>query len=242
MEDNNIYGDLEKQTEVVAPVTFATAVEEEVDDELAMLQQQVSDIQQDHALRQLHDAATKEEGQRKKVPAPTAAAAPTNASIFIGNLDPRTSEADLRLFFQPCGPIERVTVLKDKLTGQPKGTAYVTFEAEEGATAALLKDGQQCHGKPLKIAIKRDNIPASMRGGRGAAPGGFVPRGRGGPPMPNMQGMNPNPNNMMNNPLVQMMGAMMMAMGQQGGAFNPYGQQPRGRGGRGGRGGGRGGF
>lgn len=218
---DEIYGDLESvQASNASPAK--PAAPEEVDDELAMLQQQVNDIQQDHALRQLHDTAAKEEGLRKKAPV-AAATVTANTSIFVGGLDARTTESDLRLFFQPCGAIERVTVLKDKATGQPRGTAYVTFETEEAATAALLKDGQQCHGKPLKIAIKRDNVPAAMRGGRG---GTFPPRGRGA--------QNFGQNAM--NPMMQMMGAMMAAMGQQGG-FTPYGPQ-RGRGGRGGRAGG----
>ena len=199
------------------------------DAEIAEMQRQLAEMQEDLQLHNVNDAAKREEGQRKSglvAPGGAAAAAPTrNTSIFIGNMDPKTTESDLRIFFAPCGPIRRVTMLKDKFTGMPKGNAYVEFEAEDGANAAVLKNNQPCHGKPLKIDMKRDNLPASMRGGAGGAPGAvgqgmpfrgampFAPRGRGAAAQMQQQQM--------------AMAAAMMMMG--GGAFSPYGA-PRGRG------------
>lgn len=44
-----------------------------------------------------------------------------NRSVFVGNVDYSTSPEDLQAHFQACGSINRVTILLDKFTGQPKG-------------------------------------------------------------------------------------------------------------------------
>jgi polyadenylate-binding protein 2 len=42
-------------------------------------------------------------------------------SVFVGNVDYSTSPEELQAHFQSCGSINRVTILLDKFTGQPKG-------------------------------------------------------------------------------------------------------------------------
>jgi len=42
-------------------------------------------------------------------------------SIFVGNVDYSASPEDIQAHFQECGSINRVTILLDKYTGQPKG-------------------------------------------------------------------------------------------------------------------------
>jgi hypothetical protein len=47
-------------------------------------------------------------------------------SIFVGNVDYSASPEDIQGHFQSCGSINRVTILLDKFTGQPKGYASST--------------------------------------------------------------------------------------------------------------------
>jgi hypothetical protein len=206
------------------------------DDELSRIRQQIGELEESHHLRTAQDAAAKEEGQRKSA-GPTSSSSASagsakNTSVFVGGMDPKTTESELRIFFNSCGPIKRVTILKDKFSGQSKGTAYVEFEGEQACSSALLRDGQQCHGKPLKVAVKRDNVPQFMRGGT-VAPGSqafqapmFRGRGRGTSQAPN--------------PMAAM-GMMMATMMGSALGFNPMAQGTRGRG-RGGSGRGRGQF
>lgn len=42
-------------------------------------------------------------------------------SIFVGNVDYSTSPEEIENYFRQCGSINRVTILLDKFTGQPKG-------------------------------------------------------------------------------------------------------------------------
>jgi polyadenylate-binding protein 2 len=210
------------------PADVQFNVEVDAEAELEEMKRQVDSLQEDMQLKTLQESAARDEGTRKTAAVAAAAqagAAKTNTSIFVNDLDTRTTEADLRVFFAACGTISRVTVLKDR-QGNPKGMAYVEFESEEQAHTALLKDGQSLHGKPLKVAMKRDNIPGFMRGvPRGG--GGYIPRGgRGG-----IGGANP---------MQQEMATLAMLAGMMSQGFNPY-SMGRGGGGRG-RGRGRGGY
>jgi polyadenylate-binding protein 2 len=42
-------------------------------------------------------------------------------SIFVGNVDYSATPEEIQAHFQPCGSINRVTILLDKFTGQPRG-------------------------------------------------------------------------------------------------------------------------
>jgi RNA recognition motif-containing protein len=46
-------------------------------------------------------------------------------SIFVGNVDYSASPEEIQTHFKSCGPINRVTILLDKFSGQPKGYAVI---------------------------------------------------------------------------------------------------------------------
>lgn len=48
-------------------------------------------------------------------------AAKDNLSIYVGQVDYSTTPEELLAHFQPCGTVERVTIVCDKMTGKPKG-------------------------------------------------------------------------------------------------------------------------
>lgn len=48
-------------------------------------------------------------------------------SIFVGNVDYSASPEEVQAHFQSCGSINRVTILLDKFTGQPKGWVFSFF-------------------------------------------------------------------------------------------------------------------
>lgn len=54
-------------------------------------------------------------------------------SIFVGNVDYSASPEEIQAHFQSCGSINRVTILLDKFTGQPKG--YARFPSYASQTA-----------------------------------------------------------------------------------------------------------
>ncbi|KAF3924218.1 Nucleolin [Orbilia brochopaga] len=98
-------------------------------------------------------------------------------SIFVGNVDYGASPEEIQTHFQSCGSINRVTILLDKFTGQPKGYAYVEFAEPSLVAQALVLNESIFRGRPLKVVPKRTNIPGMQRGRGGYRGGG---RGRGG--------------------------------------------------------------
>ncbi|RDA95869.1 hypothetical protein CP533_5146 [Ophiocordyceps camponoti-saundersi (nom. inval.)] len=105
-------------------------------------------------------------------------------SIFVGNVDYSASPEEIQAHFQSCGSINRVTILLDKFTGQPKGYAYVEFKEPSLVPQALVLNESVFKGRNIKVTPKRTNIPGMSRGrGRGGFRGGrgFYNRGGGFP-------------------------------------------------------------
>ncbi|KAB5554858.1 hypothetical protein GE09DRAFT_1222330 [Coniochaeta sp. 2T2.1] len=107
-------------------------------------------------------------------------------SIFVGNVDYSASPEEVQAHFQSCGSINRVTILLDKFTGQPKGYAYVEFTEPSLVAQALVLNESVFKGRNIKVVPKRTNLPGMSRGrGRGGMRGGgrgFFGGGRGGFP------------------------------------------------------------
>jgi RNA recognition motif-containing protein len=94
-------------------------------------------------------------------------------NIFVGNLSFATTEDSVRSLFESYGTVERVSIVTDRDTGQPRGFGFVemTDDAEaEKAIAAL--NGRELGGRDLNVNEAR---PKADRG-----PGGGRPRSNGG--------------------------------------------------------------
>lgn len=102
-------------------------------------------------------------------------------SIYIGQVDYGSTPEELQALFQSCGTINRVTILCDKFTGQPKGYAYIEFASRDAVESAILLNDTMFRGRQLKVTPKRQNVRGYnfTRGGRGGGRGGRGGRGRG---------------------------------------------------------------
>ncbi|KAI5950140.1 hypothetical protein KGF54_005288 [Candida jiufengensis] len=105
-------------------------------------------------------------------------------SIYIGNVDYLSTPLELQQHFSSAGIVNRVTILMNKLTGQPKGFAYLEFSDVDGVNKAVATlDGTMFRERELKVMAKRTNIPGISvpRGSlRGRGRGGIMRGGRGG--------------------------------------------------------------
>ena len=105
-------------------------------------------------------------------------------SIYVGNVDYSATAQELEAHFQGCGSINRVTILCDKFSGQPKGYAYVEFGDKDAVQTAMALDESLFKGRQIKVVSKRTNRPgisSTDRFPRGGGRGGFRGgRGRGG--------------------------------------------------------------
>ena len=101
-----------------------------------------------------------------------------------------------------CGPAARVTILKDKMTGHPTGTAYLQFLTPTQAAAALALTGSLLLQRPIAVMPKAskpsyaltaytanpsNQVATPRLAGQPYTPfvdyqpgsGGYAPRGRG---------------------------------------------------------------
>ena len=60
-----------------------------------------------------------------------------NSKLYVGNLSPSVTEADLRFLFSRIGAVTEVDLKLDPATHQSRGYAFVTMATPELATAAL---------------------------------------------------------------------------------------------------------
>lgn len=86
--------------------------------------------------------------------------------IYVGNLPFDTTEDELRELFSEHGPVEDVQLITDRMTGRPRGFAFVEMGSEEAADVAIRSlNGKEISGRPLTVS------KAQMRGTHGAGGG-----------------------------------------------------------------------
>ncbi|XP_050547377.1 CUGBP Elav-like family member 1 isoform X7 [Daktulosphaira vitifoliae] len=75
--------------------------------------------------------------------------------LFIGMLSKKISEPDIRLMFEPFGPIEECSVLRDP-NGVSKGCAFVTYTTKQNAIAAIkgMHHSQTMEGCTCPLVVK----------------------------------------------------------------------------------------
>lgn len=75
-----------------------------------------------------------------------------NSKLYVGNISFNTSEADLRDTFGQFGTITDVYIASDRMTGRPRGFAFVTFGTrEESLLAAEKMNGVELDGRQLTV-------------------------------------------------------------------------------------------
>ena len=57
--------------------------------------------------------------------------------LFVGNLSFNTTENDLQDTFAAHGTVVEANLMVDRVSGRPRGFAFVTMETIEGAKAAV---------------------------------------------------------------------------------------------------------
>jgi RNA recognition motif-containing protein len=71
--------------------------------------------------------------------------------IFVGNLPFNTTESSLRELFGAHGTVEKIALITDRDTGQPRGFAFVEMPNPEAARAMQALNGTQYEGRTLKV-------------------------------------------------------------------------------------------
>lgn len=86
-------------------------------------------------------------------------------NIFVGNLSFGATEDGLRSLFAAYGRVDRVNIVTDRDSGQPRGFAFVEMGNDsEGVRAIASLNGHELDGRALNVNEAR---PKEDRGGDG---------------------------------------------------------------------------
>jgi len=86
-----------------------------------------------------------------------------NSKLYVGNLAPKVSEADLRDLFSRAGAVTAVELMRDLASGQSRGFGFVTMATPELAAAAL-RDLHCCELGGRHITVTEARPPETPKG------------------------------------------------------------------------------
>ncbi len=90
-----------------------------------------------------------------------------NNKLFVGNLSFNTTENDLQDAFAAHGAVLEANLMTDRVSGRPRGFAFVTMATDaEAQTALSAMNGANLDGRNLTVNVARP------REGRPAGSGG----------------------------------------------------------------------
>ena len=91
--------------------------------------------------------------------------------LFVGNLPFKAAEGDVEGLFQQFGfTADRIEIMRDRFSGEPRGFGFAEFsDVSAGQAAIEAVNGKSLLGRPL---IVNDARPMSKDGGGGGRQGG----------------------------------------------------------------------
>jgi RNA recognition motif-containing protein len=79
-----------------------------------------------------------------------------DARIYVGNLPRSTTQDELNVLFTQAGVVSATEVIKDRKSGESKGFAFITMNAQEEADKAIsMFNGYELSGKELKVSMAK---------------------------------------------------------------------------------------
>jgi RNA recognition motif-containing protein len=100
-------------------------------------------------------------------------------NIYVGNLSFDASEDQVRSLFEAYGAVDKVNIITDRDTGQPRGFAFVEMPDDDAANKAIeALNGTNLGGRNLNINEARPKTDRPRGGGGGGGRGGYGGGGR----------------------------------------------------------------
>jgi len=104
-----------------------------------------------------------------------------STKLFVGNLSFKTTENDLQDTFAACGTVVETNIMMDRMTGRPRGFAFVTMSTPEEAQKAIdTLHGKEFDGRALTVNVARPREERPPGGGGGGSRGPRREYGSGG--------------------------------------------------------------
>lgn len=87
--------------------------------------------------------------------------------LYVGNLPFTATEDSVRDLFSPHGAVEKISLITDRETGNPRGFGFVEMSNADAARAMQALNGQDFGGRALKINEAQERTGGAARGGGG---------------------------------------------------------------------------
>lgn len=100
--------------------------------------------------------------------------------IYVGNLPFQTTEQDLDSMFQKFGKIKETVLIRDRLSREFKGFAFITFVTSESAQQALTLNGSNLQDRAIKVSMAKAETGGERSGGASRRSAGGYSTDRGG--------------------------------------------------------------
>ncbi|KAI9111321.1 hypothetical protein K1719_017733 [Acacia pycnantha] len=82
----------------------------------------------------------------------------SKSTLYVSNLDFSLTNSDLNTLFSTFGKIARVTILKDRVTRQSRGVAFIQYVSRDDAQKATREMNRKIlNGRTLTASIAADN-------------------------------------------------------------------------------------
>jgi RNA recognition motif-containing protein len=85
-------------------------------------------------------------------------------NIFVGNLGPDVTEAEIEALFKPFGQVASVYLMRELFTGKGRGFGFVEMPGRrQSADAISGLNGKELAGRPLKVNEAHDRPERGRR-------------------------------------------------------------------------------
>ncbi|RLN29066.1 hypothetical protein C2845_PM05G28460 [Panicum miliaceum] len=95
-----------------------------------------------------------------------------NGRLFVGGVAPGTGDVDLRRHFRRYGEVAEVYQARDRLTGRPRGFAFVQFPRPADAGRALADPRHVINGQQVTNPTLHEDLSMSIDGSVSVLPKG----------------------------------------------------------------------
>lgn len=94
-------------------------------------------------------------------------------NIYVANIAHTVTEEMLRTAFEEFGNVKSVRIIKDRLSGEPRGFAFVEMPDTQEAQAAISNmNERKIEGKQLRVNEARERDESAPRPSRFSRDGG----------------------------------------------------------------------
>ncbi|XP_030537500.2 glycine-rich RNA-binding protein 7-like isoform X1 [Rhodamnia argentea] len=98
----------------------------------------------------------------------------SSSKVFVGGLSWGTDQQGLSEAFAKYGEVIEARVIMDRETGRSRGFGFVTYTSSEEASSAIQAlDGQELHGRMIRVNYANDRQPPRFSSGYGGGNYGY---------------------------------------------------------------------